>query len=268
MIAREFTQSDIPLGQQTLLDPAVAEPMESVERVVKPHSLDSEFEPPVKLVAQNRGQAVFSVGETKDRFVAEAFVLSVNVYEGKDGPDRTDQGIVSSSQRDFVDALSELVVLGFVDLDQNALVQVVVEGRNVLPAEDHLGVYGTVRLGDEVRTPQHGEEVQDAEGPVHSESVVVQKGCVGRDLCEKEPLQDRGRNRKGLFHSMLSQTSDTLEYEIEGTVLRGGGDLPHVQHATDGANGTDILGKRSFGLDPAGRNQPLRKETDIVIFDW
>ena len=150
-----------------------------------------------------------------------------------------------------MDSLPELVVLRLVHSNQDAVVDVVVERRNVLPTKNHLRVHRTGGPGDEIGTSQHGEVVQDAQGPVHSESVVVQKGCVGRDLCEKEPLQDRGRNRKGLFHSMLSQTSDTLEYEIEGTVLRGGGDLPHVQHATDGANGTDILGKRTPCFDAA-----------------
>ena len=90
MIAREFAQSDIPLGQETLLDPAVAEPMEGVERVVKSHGLDPEFEPPVEFVAHNRGQSSVSVGQAKDGFVAEALVLAVHVNESEDGLDRTD----------------------------------------------------------------------------------------------------------------------------------------------------------------------------------
>ena len=166
-----------------------------------------------------------------------------------------------------MDSLPELVVLRLMHSDQDAVVDVVVERRNVLPTKNHLRVHRTGGPGDEIGTSQHGEVVQDAQGPVHSESVVVQKGCVIGDLGEEKPFQDGGGNGEGLLDLVLRQTSDTLEYEVEGTVLRRRGNLSDVQHATDSANGTDVLGKRRFGFDSAGGNQPLREKADVVVLD-
>ena len=88
------------------------------------------------------------------------------------------------------------------------------------------------------------------------------------NLGEEEPLQDGRGDREGFFDFVFSQPPNTLEDEVQRTVLRRSGHFLDIQHAADSANGTDVLGERCLGLDAAGGDTPLREEADIVIIDW
>ena len=159
--------------------------MESVESGVVAHGPDPVLKPPIEFVAQNGGQLAVVIRETKDRIRTETLVLAVDVNERKDGSHRTDQRILSGGQGNLVDSFSELVVLRFVDFYEDTGVHVVVQGRDVLPAQDHLEIHRLGGLRDQVGTAKHGQVVDDAKRFVDGKCVMVQKRGVRRNLCEE-----------------------------------------------------------------------------------
>ena len=108
--------------------------MKSVTGGVQTHVGDPLFEPEVKLVAEQRGEGSLSVWNLKDRVVPEAFVLAVHFDQSKNRLDRTKKRILRSSEWNLVHAFAELVVLGFLHGDDDAVVDVVVKRGNVFPA--------------------------------------------------------------------------------------------------------------------------------------
>ena len=214
VVAAQFTQRDVALGQETLLNSAVAESMQSVEGGVVAHGANTVFEPPVELISQNGTELTFVIRKAKDRGGTEALILAVNVNESEDGANRANQGILGSGQGDLVDPLSKLVVLRLVNLYEDTGVHVVVQRRDVTPTQDHLEIHRLGSLRNQVRAAKHGQVIEDAERFVDGKCVMVQKRGVWRNLCEEEPFQDRGGNREGLFGLVLGQTPDPPEDEV------------------------------------------------------
>ena len=124
--------------------------MQCIEGGVELHGFQPHFEPGVEFVALDHLEVTATVWHLKDGTVPEAPVFPVNLYESEDGLDRTQEGIGGSSQRDLVDPLPELVVLGLGDRNNNAVIDVVAQRLDILPAEDHLKIDVLERLRDEI----------------------------------------------------------------------------------------------------------------------
>ena len=112
-----------------------------------------------------------------------------------------------------------LIVLRFRDGDKNSLRDVVVQWGDILPAQDHLQVNLLEGLGNQVGRPQHRQEVQEGQGLVNKQGLVECCGKMFWNGGEKEILQDGRGYREGFLRPVHSQPSDSLQDEVERTIL-------------------------------------------------
>ena len=160
-----------------LLDASVAESMERVQGCVQVHLPQPHLEPRVEFVTLDDLETPVSVRSLEDRSVAVTFVLSVDIDEPEDRLDWTEQRIRSCSERDLMYALAKLVILRLGNRNHNTVVYVVTQRLHVLPAQDHLEIDGLERLRDEIATPQHGEEIEEAQVTVNLDCLLK---CVSK----------------------------------------------------------------------------------------
>ena len=150
MVRSEFAEGQIALCQQTLLYPSVAEPVQCVQLRVHAHVLQSELEPPVVLVTLHHREIAVTVRNLENRRAAATVFLAVQFDEVLHGLDGTQKFVLGGGQRDEVIPLTKLVVLRLWDSDENALRDIVIEGRDVFPAQDHFQVDLLERFRDQV----------------------------------------------------------------------------------------------------------------------
>ena len=95
--------------------------MQRVQGGVQAHVPQPDLEPEVVLVSHDWCKLAVSVWDLEHRFVAVAMIPAVGVDEAHDGFDRAQGGVSSGGQRDLVYPVPKLVILGFGDGDEKAV---------------------------------------------------------------------------------------------------------------------------------------------------
>ena len=158
VVRGQLTQGKIALGEERLLNTTVTIAVQREGGVVQSHVPQSALEPLGELVPDDGGELAAIERRLEHRSSSSAVLLAVNPHELQDGGHRTELRVVSSSQGDFVDSLPELVVLRLGDGKYDALVDVVVQRLDVVPAQDHVQVDLARRL-DQVARAKHTQIV-------------------------------------------------------------------------------------------------------------
>ena len=118
----------------------MAVPVQRVGGGVQTHVLQSALEPQGKLVPDHWRELHIAERHLEHGSPPSAAILAIDLDQFHDGVDRTELRVLRSSQCNFVKSFSELIFLRLGDGEQNALVDVIVQGFDVVPAEDHLQV--------------------------------------------------------------------------------------------------------------------------------
>ena len=111
----------------------MAEAIEGVQTLVKSNLGQPGPKPAVVLVVEHHREASKIVRNLEDRFTSAAVLFAENVTEAEYGSDRAEERIISFGQRNEMITFTKLIVLRFREREQNAGIEVTVEGSDVLP---------------------------------------------------------------------------------------------------------------------------------------
>ena len=152
VVRGQLAECKVALGEERLLDTTMPVSMQREGGGVQSHVLDPALEPQRELVPADRGEGAVVARSLEHRVSSRAPILAVDPNELENGLHRAQLGVVGGSQRNLVDTLSELVVFRLGDGEHNPSADVVVEGLDPVPAQDHVQVYLRRRL-DQVGGP-------------------------------------------------------------------------------------------------------------------
>ena len=172
VVRRQLTESQIALCKKSLLNTTVTISMEREVGGIQAHVLQPILEPQRELVPHDRSEASLVERSLEDRDSAGTSLSAVNPHEFEDGGNRTQSRIGGGGQRNLVDSLPVLVVLGLRNLQHDALGDIVVKRGDVLPAEHHLKVQ--LRGGfDQIGAPQHTKVINQGQRLINLQELVV-----------------------------------------------------------------------------------------------
>ena len=130
---------------------------------VQTHVVEPRPKPGVKFMPEKNLEVSVTIGNPENGRVAMTIVFAVNFTQTNNSFYRTEERIFRRRQRDLVDPLTKLIVLGFRNREHDTILQVVVQWLDVRPAQDHLEIHVVVGPGDHITRAEHGEEIEETE---------------------------------------------------------------------------------------------------------
>ena len=244
MVASDFNEGHVGLGQHTLVYTPVTEGGEGVQRGVVAHLRKAGLEEPIEISALNRGKLARGVRNLKHRGVVATGLGAVQSDKRVKGTNRAVLRIGRRSKRNGLDALAALYGLGQVDPDDDA----VLDAGDVAPAQDTTRVNFSSGV-DQRAAAKHGLEVNKAECLVGGENGVLlcTKGVVWFGV--EEILKNVGGDRQGFLGGALGEFLDSFGEEIQWAVLARGWAV-FVVNTVECSDCRNVLGEAGRGLYP------------------